>query len=99
MEFGASVAQLACQSDYFGDGEFGYGARVAEGRIEDGYAERGGGFEVHLVCADAETAYYLKVSGGLQDARSKFCFGADAYDVDVSVQSYDQYYQKREYWV
>jgi hypothetical protein len=56
MQFGAAVCELPCKGYDLGDGEFGHGTRVREGRVEDGNAEGGGGDEIDLVCADTEAA-------------------------------------------
>lgn len=47
---------LTGESDDLGNNELSDGARVREGRVEDGNASFGGGGEVDLVCTDAEAA-------------------------------------------
>lgn len=66
------------------DGELGDGARVAEGGVEDGYAELRGGLEVDLVGADAETADYYEVLCGFEDTLCELGFGADTDNMDIS---------------
>jgi hypothetical protein len=83
VQLHAAVRELARQTDDLGDGEFGDGARVGEGRVEDGYAELCGRLEVDLVRADAEAADNDEVLCGFEDAGCELGLGADADDVDV----------------
>lgn len=84
VELAAAVAELAGERDDLGDDEFGDGAGVAEGRVEDGDAGLRGESEVDLVSADAEAADYNEVFGGFEDALGELGFGADSNDMDLS---------------
>ena len=68
MQLHAAIRELACQTYDLRDCQFGDRARVAEGRVEDGYTEGGGGFEIHLICADTEAADDYEVLCGFEDS-------------------------------
>lgn len=83
MHFHAAVCELAGEGDYFCDYEFGDGAGVGKGRVEDADSARGGVGKVDLVGADAEAADDEELFCGSEDAGGELGFGADADDVDI----------------
>jgi len=52
----STIAELTAEGDNLGDDELGDGARVGEGRVEDGDSGLSGGEKVDLVGSDAEAA-------------------------------------------
>ncbi len=64
---GVGGGNLAGQREHHGDGVFGGGDRIAEGRVHDDHAARGGGGNVDIVHADAGAADDAQILGVLQD--------------------------------
>lgn len=73
------------ESDDFGDCEFGYGSRIGEGGVEDGNSELSSGFEVDLVCANAEAADDCEILCRVEYAGCKLGFRTNTEDLDIPV--------------
>ena len=65
----SACGQLAGEREHQGDGMLGGGDRIAERRVHDDDAARGGGRDVDIVDADAGAADHLEVRRRLEQVR------------------------------
>ncbi|MNJ46667.1 hypothetical protein D3C77_418020 [compost metagenome] len=66
MALGVLLGDAAQQQQYLPEHQFGHGAGVGEGGVEDGNAAYVGGIQRDLVGADAEAADGDQLAGGIQ---------------------------------